>query len=198
VIVADAGANELSVFSGDAAPRAFPLVGSTGIDRPGVVVSLDSIGGTSLLVHGGGAVHGAQVGDGAVELRWRVMGVVVESAATDRGRSLLVATEGGAKQRVVDSSTGRTIVDLELRPGAFTTLALVGNGVVAQSYVGGEAFRVAFDLDGRERWSLPGSGSLAVGHGVVVDVDDSDAVIRVSAAGEPGTPDAGCDDAASS
>ena len=96
-----------------------------------------------------------------------------------------MATDGGAQQRVIDSSTGRTIVDLELRPGTFTTLSLAANGVVVQDYADGELVRVALDLDGRERWSLPGSGPFAVGPGVIVDVDDSDAVVRVSAFGDP-------------
>ena len=146
-------------------------------------MSLDPLGGSSLVVNGDGAVHGAQVGDDTVEIRWRVRGVVLESAPTDRGRSLLIATEGGAQQRVIDSSTGRTIVDLELRPGSLATLALVANGVVVQDDVDGEPVRVAVDLDGRELWSLPGSGAFAVGRGVVVDVDDSDTVVRLSALG---------------
>ena len=185
VVVADRVATELDVFSGSGDGRPVPLVGRSGLDAPGFVVSLDSIGGSSLLVHGDGAVHGAVVGNDTVEIRWRLTGVVLESAATDRGRSLLVATEGGARQRVVDSSTGRTIVDLEFRPGTFATLALVANGVVVQDSVEGEPARVALDLDGRELWSLPGSGAFAVGNGVVVDVDDADAVVGVYAWGEP-------------
>lgn len=185
VAVANGDGPELSLYSGSAAPQTLPLVGSTGIDAPGFIVYLDSIGGSSLLVNGGGAVHGAQVGDDTVEIRWRVSGVVLESAPTDRGRSLLVADEGGADQRVVDSSTGRTIVDLELRPGTFATLGLVANGVVVQDYVDGELARVALDLDGRELWSLAGSGPFAIGPGVVVDVDDADGLVRLGAWGDP-------------
>jgi outer membrane protein assembly factor BamB len=185
VVVADTGAEELSVFSGDAEARRFPLTGSTGIDAPGSVVYLEPIGGSSLLVNGDGAVHGAQVGDGTIEIRWRVMGLVLGSAATDRGRSLLIATNSGARQRVVESSTGRTIVDLGLRPGASASLALAANGVVVQDSVDGEQVRLALDLDGRQLWSLAGSGPLAIGSGLVVDADDSDAVVRVSAWGDP-------------
>ena len=72
VVVADGEATELGVFAGDDDAERFPLVGSTGIDAPSFVVALDSIGGSSLLVHGDGAVHGAQVGDNSVEIRWRV------------------------------------------------------------------------------------------------------------------------------
>jgi len=185
VVVADGDGTDLSVYAGSGTARSLPLVGSTGIDAPGFVVYLDSMGGSALLVNGDGAVHGAQVGDDSVEIRWRVSGVVLETAPTDRGLSLQVATEGGADQRVIDGSTGRTIVDLELRPGALQTLALVANGVVVQDYVDGDLARVALDLDGRELWSLPGSGPFAVGPGVVVDVDDADGFVRLAAWGEP-------------
>ena len=185
VLVADRAADEVRVFSGDGDARSFALVGSTGIDAPGDIVSLDPHGGSSLIVNGGGSVHGAQVGDDTVEIRWRVRGVALESALTDRGRSLLIATEGGAQQRVIDSSTGRTIVGVELWPGSLDALALVANGVVVQDSVDGEPFRVAVDLDGRELWTLAGSGALAVGSGVIVDVDDSNTVVRLSAWGDP-------------
>jgi len=190
VVVADGAVTEVSVFAGGDEAQRLPLVGSTGIDAPSFVAGLDSLGGSSLLVNSDGAVHGAQVGDDTIEIRWRVMGGVLESAATDRGRSLLIEADGGVAQRVIDSSTGRTIVDLERRSGTLTTLALVANGVVVQDDVDGELVRLALDLDGRELWSLPGSGPFAVGRGVVVDVDDSDAVVRVSAWGGPVVPQA--------
>ncbi|MGA9275394.1 PQQ-binding-like beta-propeller repeat protein [Ilumatobacter sp.] len=189
VVVADGDGAELSVYSGPGDGRTLPLVGSPGIDPPGFIVGLEPNSDSSILVTGAGAVHGAQLGDDGVEIRWRVAGVVVESVVTDRGRSLLVANDGGAQQRVVDSSTGRTVVDLELRPGTFTTLALASNGVVVQDYVDGELLRVALDLDGRELWSLAGSGPFAIGRGMVVDVDDSDAAIRLIASGAAATGD---------
>ena len=163
VVVAAGNGSELSVLSGSGDDRSLPLVGSAGIDAPGFVVDLSQLGGSSLLVSAAGAVHGAQVGDDTVEIRWRVSGVVLDSAATDRGRSLLVATEGGADQRVIDSSTGRTIADVVLRPGSLATLGLVANGVVVHDVADGEPTRTALDLDGRELWSLPGDGPLAVG-----------------------------------
>ncbi len=185
LVGADGAVSDLSVSSGEAEARRFPLVGSTGLDAPGFVVSLDPLGESSLIVNGDGAVHGAQVGADSVEIRWRVQGVALESVATDRGRSLLIATEGGAHTRVIDSSTGRTITHVELRPGAFATLTLAANGVVVQDVIDGAPARVAVDLDGRELWSLPGRGPLAIGRGVVVDVDDADAVVRVTAWGDP-------------
>ena len=201
VVVAEGAAQELSVFSGDGEPRRFPLAGSTGIDDSGAVAYLESLGESALLVSGGGAIHGAKVGDGTVEMRWRVLGALLESAATDRGRSLVIGTEGGARQRVVDSSTGRTIVDLELRPGALTTLGLVANGVVTLGVVDGTSVRAGLDLDGRELWTLPGTGPLAVGRGVVVDVAPSPAPdgdgsgFRLAGYGDPveaGSGAAGC------
>lgn len=201
VIVADGAPQELSVFSGDGESRRFPLAGSTGIDDSRAVAYLESLSTSALLVSGGGAVHGAKVGDGTVEMRWRVMGALLESAATDRGRSLVIGTEGGAQQRVIDSSTGRTIVNLELRPGALTTLGLAANGVVMLGVVDGTSVRTALDLDGRELWTLPGTGPLAVGRGVVVDVapspvpDEDGNGFRLAAYGDPvdaGSSSGGC------
>ncbi len=191
VVVADDEAGTLRVFDGDAEPRQLPLVGSAGIDAPARVVLLAPLGGTSLVVHGNGYVYGAHVGDQTAELRWHVRGVVLASATTDRGRALLTATEGGAQQRVIDSSTGRTIADVVLRPGSLETLTLLANGVVVQESIDGEPVRRALDLDGRELWSLPGSGAFAVGGGVIVDVDDSETPLRITAWGEPASASSG-------
>ncbi len=185
VVVADDEAGALRVFDGGAEPRQLPIVGSAGIDAPSGIVLLAPLGGTSLVVHGDGYVYGAHIGDQTVELRWRVRGVVSGSAATDRGHALLVATEGGAQQRVIDGSTGRTIVDVVLRPGSLETLTLAANGVAVQEFIDGEPVRRTLDLDGRELWSLPGSGGFAVGSGVIVDDDDSETPARIAAWGEP-------------
>jgi len=45
--------------------------------------------------------------------------------------------------------------------------------------------RVALDLDGRELWSVPGSGAVAIGRGVVVTVEGADATLRLTAVGDP-------------
>lgn len=188
LVVAENNATDLTVSSAGGEGRRVPLVGSSQIDAPGFVVALQALGPSSLAVIGGGAVHGARITEDSVEIGWRVEGVVLESAPSDRGRSLVVATDGGAQQQVIDSSTGRTIVDVVFRPGAYGTLDLVSNGVVVQDVVDGDRQRVALDLDGRELWSLPGSGPIAVGRGLVVDVidvDDFDAVVRIVASGSP-------------
>ncbi|WP_148288637.1 outer membrane protein assembly factor BamB family protein [Ilumatobacter nonamiensis] len=188
VVVAPGNATDISVYSGTDEPRTVPLTGSPGIDPPGFVVGLEPLGEASLIVTGGGSVHGAEIVDDTVEIRWRVSGIVLESVVSDRGRSLLVATEGGAKQRVIDSSTGSTLVDLDLRPGSQETLTMASNGVVVQDIIDGDLSRVAFDLDGRELWSLPGSGPVAIGRGVVATVQKSDDVTRVSAWGDASGP----------
>ena len=197
VVVASGAASTLAVSTGVDSTfeeRELPLVGSAGITPPGFVVALDGLGGSAVLVAGEGAVYGAQVGDDSVEIRWRAVGVVLDDEPTDRGRSLLVATDGGAGQRVVDASTGRTIVELVLRPGALSTLAMVGNGVIIQDVVDGDAVRTALDLDGRRIWTLPGTGALAVGAGVVVHVVDGDdaIVLRAHGLADPELVDQGC------
>ncbi len=115
VVVAGRAESELSALSGAGESRQLSLTGSTGISAPDAVTFLKPLGESALLVSGAGAVHGATVGEDNVEILWRVVGALLDSAATDRGRSLLIGTESGARQRVVDSSTGRTIVNLELR-----------------------------------------------------------------------------------
>ncbi len=99
--------------------------------------------------------------------------------------SLVVATEGGASQSVVDASTGREITLIEMVPGSVATLQLVGNGVVVKqsALVGFE--RVGLDLDGNRLWSLVGEGPLAIGPGVVVTYGPSDAGVAVTAYGDP-------------
>lgn len=173
VVVAGRAESELSALSGAGESRQLSLTGSTGISAPDAVTFLKPLGESALLVSGAGAVHGATVGEDIVEILWRVVGALLDSATTDRGRSLLIGTESGARQRVVDSSTGRTIVNLELRPGVQTVLELVANGVVVPGVVNGTSVRAAVDLDGRELWTLPGTGPLAIGRGVVVDVTHS-------------------------
>ena len=87
---------------------------------------------------------------------------------------------------MIDGSTGRTIVDVVLRPGSLETLTLAANGVVVQEFIDGEPVRRALDLDGRELWSLPGSGGFAVGSGVIVDDDDSETPVRIVGVGRTG------------
>jgi len=170
------------VERGDA-QRTIPFEGTNRIDPPSFVLHLDTLGDSSVLAGGDRAVHGASVEEDAVQIRWRAMGAMLASTPTDRGRAVLLALRGGAEQRVVDGSTGQTIADLELSQGALSSLGFFANGVVVQKTVDGEPVRLALDLDGRELWSVPGSGPLAANAGLVVDVD------MAAAADVPGSPD---------
>lgn len=177
LVVAASDRAAMTVFSPDPASvqdpieREVPLVGSNDLAAPAFVVGVEALGESTLLITGDRAVHGANVAADSVEIRWRAAGVALSSAPTDRGHSLLIATEGGSRQRVIDSSTGRTIHELQLSPGALQTLGLLPNGVVVQQLTDGESARSALDLDGRQMWTLPGGGPLAVGAGIVVDIE---------------------------
>lgn len=196
IVVASEESAGLTVSDGADAQRTMPVEGTNRIDAPGFILHLDTLGDSSVLVIGDRAVHGASVDEDAVRIRWRAMGVLLASTPTDRGRALLLALRGGAEQRVVDGSNGRTIASLELSPGALATLGIFANGIVVQKTIEGELRRFAFDLDGRELWSVPGSGPLAANAGLVVDVDvatstdepGSDDIIRAYS-GAAGTAD---------
>ncbi|MFK8023362.1 MAG: hypothetical protein AB8G26_05290, partial [Ilumatobacter sp.] len=123
-----------------------------------------------------------------VEIQWGDHGALGSDEASDRGRTLVVRRDGGRLQRLVDSSTGRTILDVASVGNEVSSSDLLANGVIARSGVGSNASRRAVDLDGRTMWTLPGAGRLAVGDRVVLDwrqvVDDTGAeALNVAAFG---------------
>lgn len=160
-------------------------VGSGGLDSDANFTQLIPMVGDSFVIVGSQATFGAAFDEtGDVDIRWRAEGTVIDSRPTDRGLSLILATDGGGSQRVVDASTGREIAMVEMLPGSIETLALVGNGIVVKksALVGVE--RVGLDLDGNRLWSLAGEGPVAVGPSVVATFRPSDAGVAVTALGE--------------
>lgn len=135
---------------------------------PSRIDRLGPVAGSTLLFNTAGRVHGATLDGDTLDVDWRLDGSVWRTATTRTGSLVVVASEGGARQRVVDGSTGRTLTVLELSPGAIQSLELVGNGYVTKrTSVLGSA-RVGLDLDGNQMWSIFDEGRLVVGDGVVV------------------------------
>lgn len=159
--------------------------GFADFDLAASFVRLSPMVGDSFIAVGSRSVFGVELGEnGDADVRWSATGTPIESRPTDRGLALLVATEGGGAQRILDASTGREIAVVEIVPGSIDTLQLVGNGVVLKraAQVGFE--RVGLDLDGNRLWSLVGDGPLAIGVGVLVTYGPSDDGIAVTAYGD--------------
>lgn len=189
VVVIDDGFLEIRGDGGYPTHIATVGVGSggfAGLDTGANFSQLFSMVGDAFVIVGSRSVFGARLDEnGDADVRWRATGTPIESRPTDRGLSLVLATEGGGSQRVVDASTGREIAVIEIVPGSMDALRLVGNGVVLKrsALVGFE--RVGIDLDGNRLWSLVGDGPLAIGSGVVVTAGPSGAGIAITAFGEP-------------
>ncbi len=159
--------------------------GFAGLDTAPVFTLVASMGDDAMLLLGAGAAFGAELlDDGDVAVRWRASGTPIGFTSTDRGASIVMATEGGGEQRVIDGSTGREIASVDMVPGAIDVLQLVGNGVVVKrsATIGFE--RVGLDLDGNRLWSLVGDGPLFVGRGAVATYVESDGGLTVTAYGD--------------
>ncbi len=124
--------------------------------------------------------YGAVLADDGVELRWQVDARVVNTIATDRGLALLVASAGGTNLRVVDASTGATITPVSLESTALDTLRIVANGVVVERPAAIGVERVGLDLDGDARWTLIGSGPVAIGDGLVAVYSTGAGGVRIA------------------
>lgn len=157
---------------------------SVGIELPSSFQQIIPIVDNAFMLRGGNAMFGAVLLDDEIDVRWRADGAVIGTAPTDRGLTLLLGSDGGGTQQVVDASTGRMIVQVSMVPGAIDTLQLVGNGVVIKQAATVGFERVGLDLDGNRLWSLVGEGPLAVGPGVVVTYGPSDDGLAVTAYGD--------------
>lgn len=185
--------------SGGWLTRTLDLDGSVRFDPPTQITLLDAIGDSSVVVGSPGAVHGGALTTGSVELRWRRGGTAIGGAASDRGRTLLLRRDGVAVTDVIDASTGRTIVELPRPP----VVALYANGVLVAGVRDSDepAVRTAFDLDGRELWTLADTVATVVGDRVIVAVsfakelvtDGSRPPMRVAAYGRVPDGPARCD-----
>ncbi len=189
LIVIDDGS--LEVRGADGSPTSVATVGVAGsggfagLDTGANFTQLSPMAANSFIVVGSRSVFGAELDEnGDADVRWRASGVPIDSRPTDRGLSLVVATEGGASQSVIDASTGREIAVVEMVPGSIGTLQLVGNGVVVKQSARIGFERVGLDLDGNRLWSLVGDGPLAIGAGVIVTYGPSDAGVAITAYGD--------------
>jgi hypothetical protein len=152
-----------------------------------LVRGIIALGGSAFATVGGGTVSGAEVIDGSIRFAWQRRGTVTADFATERGVVLLVGTNGGAAQTLVDGSTGETIASLTMSPGLFDALEVVGTGIVTRR-TSRQGLRIAgLDLDGNELWALDGSIPVSVGKRIVVQsTPQADGSFEVTAYGSLG------------
>lgn len=175
----------VEVRNDDGTPRRAEIVGSVPGRYPATFTDMAPMGDNAIVLIGASAAFGAELlEDGDIAIRWRASGTPIGFRPTDRGASIIMATEGGGEQRVIDGSTGREVTSVDMVPGAIDVLQLVGNGVVVKraATVGSE--RVGLDLDGNLLWSLAGNGPLFVGRGVVATYAESDGGLVITAYGD--------------
>jgi hypothetical protein len=173
VVVAGFLAPTLSRLSDDAAPDVLMRREAAGaqIALPWRIDDLSSLGASAVLIDGAGSLYGTEIDEDSFDVRWRAEGVLESSVASDRGRVLLVGSSQSLSRHVIDGSTGRPIVDVPLQPGWDSAFTMMSNGtVVLRSGEGGPS-RHAYDLDGMQLWTMPGTGPLAVGDRTVVTIE---------------------------
>lgn len=143
------------------------------------------LGGSAFAAVGSASVIGAEVVDGSIRFAWQRRGVVTASFDTERGVVLVMGTDGGSAQTLIDASTGDAIAPLTMAPGLFDSLDVVANGIVTRRASPSGARIAGLDLDGNELWSLDGSTPVSVGDGIVVrSTPQPDGSFEVTAFGE--------------
>lgn|GEM_PF-4602410 len=133
-----------------------------------IVQTVFPLGGPTFAAAGGGVVTGAEFVGDDVEFGWSRDGVVASSYPTRRGNMLLLSTNGGAGQTLVDGRTGDTITTITMTTGALDVFDVVGDGVVVRRPTRDGTSIVGLDLDGEVVWSLDGAGPVSVGDGIVL------------------------------
>ena len=161
-------------------------------DPPDVVFAFSPAADDLFVFAGSGTVYGAVVvsdddhsgatGPPTIDVRWRLGGRVARALPSERGLLLEVEDQGGSGRSVVDGPTGRVLAEVEDSADG-DLLELVGNGFLTARSAGLGVERVAYDLDGREMWTLVGAGPLEVGDGVVVNWSPTPDGIRLTAFG---------------
>ncbi|MFK8023363.1 MAG: hypothetical protein AB8G26_05295 [Ilumatobacter sp.] len=142
------------------------VVPPDGFDELGVVDSLTAVGDDAVVLTSNGFLVGAELVDDRVEGRWVVEGVLLGEVANDRGRSLLVSSDGGATQSLLDAATGREVVTTATANGGVGVEDLFANGSLVRGGAGSAPTVTAYDLDGEVMWRLGPPADVAIGNGV--------------------------------
>ena len=155
------------------------------------VVSASEVAVGRLVVLAGGRLVGVRTSDGRpftarsadTELiaEWSRPGVLLLSAPSERGATLLVSNRSGNQQHVVDAATGLVVVEVVPLASWTSAYTPVADGVIIKrpGLVGSAL--AAIDLDGRERWRILGTPAFAVGDGLVVTASNGPDGLTVSA-----------------
>jgi hypothetical protein len=138
-------------------------------DVPAMIRSLTPVSVSTFVVSAPGSIAAVGVVGDTATVAWsRGDGVVMEHHPVVGGSLVQLATRGGASMQLVDGRTGATVEHFTMVPGVLQALVVAGDGavVLGTSDVGPRL--VGIDLDGTERWSIPGSTPVVVGDRVVV------------------------------
>lgn len=192
LVIEQAGAPSATVISIDMATgeRRPAEDGSPNADDGGAfdALSVDSrmpVTGSSFVTTAPGSIAGVVVDGDTERVVWsRSDGAVVDQHPIDGGTLIQVATRGGAGMELVDGSTGETLENLAMVPGALQALVVARDGIVVMRPAAIGVRLVAIDFDGTERWAMLGSEPLVVGDRVVARATSLDGQLRISAYGD--------------
>jgi hypothetical protein len=162
VVVDDAGSITFDADDADS-----PV--TVAADVPAMIRSLTPVSASTFVVSAPGSITAVGVEGDTASVAWsRREGVVMEHHPVVDGSLIQLATRGGASMQLVDGQTGATVEHFTMVPGVLQALVVAGDGavVLGTSDVGSRL--VGIDLDGTERWSIPGSTPVIVGDRVVV------------------------------
>jgi outer membrane protein assembly factor BamB len=188
VVVDDAGSITFDAVDSD------PPV-TVAADVPAMIRSLTPVSASTFVVSAPGSITGVGVDGDTARVTWsRRDGVVMEHHPVVGGSLVQLATRGGASMQLVDGQSGATVEHFTMVPGVLQALVVAGDGAVVLGTSDGGPRLVGIDLDGAERWSIPGSTPVIVGDRVVVratanaPVDDDGASslrpLRITAYGD--------------
>lgn len=159
---------------------------------PAPVRELTPVSDSDFVVSAPGSIAGVAVDGDTAGVTWsRREGVIVKHHPFVGGTLIEVATGGGGALQLVDGRTGRTVEQLTMVPGVLQALVVAGDGVVVVRSSDAGTRLAGIDLDGTERWSIPGSTPVLVGDRIVVratavddDAERSTRQLRITAYGD--------------
>lgn len=153
-------------------------------DLPSATGILPMIGST-FVVTGSGEVVGAVLGDRTLRSAWMRDGIATATYPTERGFLVLVVSQGGAVQSIIDGRTGDIVDTLTMTPGFLDSLAITGNGILTKKTFFDGGRLAGLDLDGVEMWSITDVTTASVGDRMIVTTTRlDDGSIRLAAIGE--------------